>query len=41
MSLGGDIEAFRTAGMWISLSLLVGIVVLPFLPETKDKPLPE
>ena len=41
MRLGGDIEAFRTAGLWISLSLLIGIVVLPFLPETKDKPLPE
>ena len=40
-SLGGDIEGFRTAGMWISLVLLLGIVVLPFLPETKDKPLPE
>jgi MFS family permease len=39
--LGGNIEAFRTAGMWISLSLLIGIVVLPFLPETKDQPLPE
>jgi MFS family permease len=39
--LGGNIEAFRTAGMWISLSLLIGIAVLPFLPETKDKPLPE
>ena len=39
--LGGDIEGFRTAGMWVSLVLLVGILVLPFLPETKDKPLPE
>jgi MFS family permease len=39
--LGGDIEGFRTAGMWVSLVLLLGIVVLPFLPETKDKPLPE
>ena len=39
-SLGGDIEGFRTAGMWVSLVLLLGIVVLPFLPETKDKPLP-
>src|SRR4051794_29310239 len=39
--LGGNIEAFRTAGMWISLSLLIGIVVLPFLPETKEQPLPE
>jgi MFS family permease len=40
-SLGGDIEGFRTAGMWISLVLLVGIVVLPLLPETKDQPLLE
>jgi MFS family permease len=39
--LGGDIEGFRTAGMWVSLVLLLGILVLPFLPETKDKPLPE
>jgi MFS family permease len=37
--LGGNIEGFRTAGMWVSLVLLVGILVLPFLPETKDKPL--
>lgn len=35
------IEAFRTAGMWVSLVLLLGIAVLPLLPETKDKPLPE
>jgi MFS family permease len=40
-NLGGNIEGFRTAGMWVSLVLLLGIVVLPFLPETKDKPLPE
>jgi MFS family permease len=40
-SLGGDVEAFRTGGMWVSLVLLIGIVALPFLPETKDKPLPE
>ena len=39
--LGGDIEAFRTAGLWMSLVLLIGIAVLPFLPETKDRPLPE
>ena len=39
--LGGDIEGFRTAGMWVSLVLLLGILVLPFLPETKDMPLPE
>ena len=40
-SLGGDIEAFRTAGIWVSLVLFVGIAVLPGLPETKDRPLPE
>jgi hypothetical protein len=40
-SLGGDIEGFRTAGMWVSLVLLTGLCVLPFLPETKGKPLPE
>jgi MFS-type transporter involved in bile tolerance (Atg22 family) len=39
--LGGNIEGFRTAGMWVSLVLLLGFVVLPFLPETKDRPLPE
>lgn len=39
--LGGNIEGFRIAGMWVSLVLLIGILVLPFLPETKDKPLPE
>jgi len=40
-SLGGDIEGFRTAGLWVSMVLLVGIAVLPFMPETKDQPLPE
>jgi len=40
-NLGGNIEGFRTAGLWMSLVLLIGIVVLPFLPETKDRPLPE
>jgi hypothetical protein len=40
-SLGGDVEGFRTAGLWVSLVLLIGIFVLPFLPETKDQPLPE
>lgn len=40
-NLGSNIEGFRTAGMWVSLVLLVGILVLPFLPETKNKPLPE
>ena len=40
-SLGGNLEGFRTAGMWVSLVLLIGLAVLPFLPETKDQPLPE
>ncbi len=40
-SLGGNVEAFRSAGLWVSLVLLLGLVVLPFLPETKDQPLPE
>jgi MFS family permease len=40
-SLGGNLEAFRTAGLWVSLVLLLGLLALPFLPETKDQPLPE
>ena len=39
--LGGNIEGFRTAGLWVSLVLLVGLVAIPLLPETKDQPLPE
>ncbi|MSU50418.1 MAG: MFS transporter [Opitutus sp.] len=40
-SLGGNLEGFRTAGLWVSLVLLLGLMVLPMLPETKDQPLPE
>jgi MFS family permease len=40
-SLGGNLEGFRTAGIAVSFVLLLGILVLPLLPETKDKPLPE
>jgi hypothetical protein len=39
--LGSDLEAFRTGGLWVSLVLLTGLLVLPFLPETRDRPLPE
>lgn len=39
--LGGNIEAFRSAGQWASLLLLTGLLALPFLPETRDEPLPE
>lgn len=35
------LEAFRTAACWMSLVFLVGLVALPFLPETKGRPLPE
>jgi MFS family permease len=40
-ALGGDIEGFRTAGLWVSLVLLTGLIVIPFLPETRNQPLPE
>lgn len=40
-SLGGDVEAFRSAGQWVSLLLLTGLIALPFLPETRGQPLPE
>lgn len=40
-ALGGNIEAFRTAGLWVSLVLLLGIAAIPFLPETKDADLPQ
>jgi MFS family permease len=39
--LGGDIEGFRTAGLWVSLVLLLGLAALPLLPETRNQPLPE
>jgi hypothetical protein len=36
-----NIEAFRSAGQWVSLLLLAGLIALPFLPETREQPLPE
>ena len=35
------IDAFRDAASWMCLVFLLGLVVLPFLPETKGQPLPE
>lgn len=35
------LSAFRDATMWLTSVFFVGIVVLLFLPETKDRPLPE
>ena len=35
------LEAFRNACCWVSLIYLAGLVALPFLPETKGRPLPE
>jgi len=35
------IEAFRDAASWMCLIFLLGVIVLPFLPETKGQPLPE
>jgi len=40
-NLGGNIEGFRTGGIVVSFVLLLGIVALPFLPETMNCPLPE
>jgi MFS family permease len=35
------IEAFRNAATYMSAIFLLGLIVLPFLPETKGRPLPE
>jgi hypothetical protein len=39
---GGDVvEGFRIAGMAMCAIFLLGLIVLPFAPETRGKPLPE
>jgi MFS family permease len=35
------LQAFRDACTWMSLFFLIGLIALCYLPETKDKPLPE
>lgn len=37
----GQIMAWRYTGVTMSLFFLLGLLALPFAPETKDKPLPE
>jgi MFS family permease len=41
MQAAAKLDAFRDAACWLSSIYLLGLVVLPFLPETKDQPLPE
>lgn len=36
-----QLNAFRDAACWLAGIYLLGVVVLPFLPETKGRPLPE
>jgi MFS family permease len=35
------LEAFRNACCWVALVYLVGLIALPFLPETRGQPMPE
>lgn len=37
----GDVMSFRYAGVTMCAFFLIGLVALPFAPETKGKPLPE
>jgi len=41
MKAKAELDAFRTAGCYMSSVFLLGIVALMFLPETKGRPLPE
>jgi hypothetical protein len=40
-SLGGVDSAFRYAALSVATILLLGLLILPLAPETKDRPLPE
>ncbi len=41
MKTEAKLQAFRDAASWMSLVFLIGLLALPFAPETKDQPLPE
>ncbi|HRH98177.1 MAG TPA: MFS transporter [Prosthecobacter sp.] len=41
MKNAAELAAFRSAGCYMSAVFLLGIVALMFLPETKDRPMPE
>jgi MFS family permease len=41
MKTEAKLQAFRDAACWMSIIFVVGLVALPFAPETKGKPLPE
>ncbi len=41
MQKAAELDAFRDAACYLAAIFFVGILVLPFLPETKDRPLPE
>lgn len=36
-----QLTAFRDAACWLACIYFVGLIVLPFLPETKGRPMPE
>ena len=40
-SLGSHDSPFRYAAFTVAAVFLIGLIILPFAPETKDKPLPE
>jgi hypothetical protein len=40
-AFSGYPEPLRPAGMTMCVVFLIGLFVLPFLPETRGKPLPE
>ena len=41
MKATAELNAFRSAGCYMSAVFLLGLVALLFLPETKGQPLPE